>query len=195
VSEKKKGPTNAQLTATVKRHETTIAALRGQLARFKDGDALRREGEHWYELLDLMDPNQIREVPKSPIGRTFFMGMLNEITVLEYPASASPAEVRRFMRTLKESGVAPVLAVTEGVRFLRLSTVDAATEARLDDEAKVNSETSKRAGDESTDGGAGPELHLDGVGGGGPAGEEDHRRGDHPHGESEEGREADGSAG
>ena len=203
---KDKGPTRAQLAAQNARLQTRIAYLEGQLTKARAGDTVRKEGEHWYELLDLFDPKEIRALPKSPLGRTFFMGMLNETFVLEYPAGTPPEQVREFMRVLRSQGFAPCLAVQEGVRFLKLGTVDADTEQKLDEEVRREEATSPAAaggrGGDAVPDGAAPnaasarsELHGDGLGGGGPLDGEYHRGGRYHDEEGEGDRAPDGSAG
>jgi hypothetical protein len=196
VSKKKpdeKGMTRAQLEAKVKRLEAKVkrlelrlAAAQADLALLRAPDRARREGEHWYELVDLLDPAQIRTLPKSPLGRTFLMGTLRDWIVLEYPAEAARHEVDEFMKTLRERGVGPVLAVRAGVRFLRLATVDPAAEAKLDEEVRDGrAATEGQHAGTPGDAGARSQLHGDGLGSGGPPSGDDHRGGRDHDGEGE----------
>jgi hypothetical protein len=119
-----KGPTKRQLQAR-------ITKLEAELAKFKRGDQLRRKGEHWYELTEFFDAEKIKRV-KSPLGATFLMGMLEDVFIIEYPANATHKELSHFMSYIRQKGIMPCLAVRQGVRFVKLSSVDEAREADLD---------------------------------------------------------------
>lgn len=191
MKEKEKGPTRAQLARTIERKDMRIKYLEGELARFRKGDVERREGEHWYELVDLLDPAQIRPLPKSPLGPTFVMGMIGNMTILEYPAGSDADEVRQFMDLLKRQGVPPTLAVEAGVRFVRLRAITQEVEQQLD--AEVTRERTER--EQAAGAGArsvGPELHGDGLGGGVPVDVADPGSGSDPHGAGGEVGEAVG---
>ncbi len=144
-----KGPTRAQLQAK-------IVKLEAELAKYRRGDTVRKVGEHWYELSEYFDGDQIRRIP-APAGPTFLMGMLSDMFVVEYPADAPMHELREFMRTLSMNGIKPCLAVRSGVRFLKLTAVDEEMERRLDAaEVKGDNEASPAAaGDTDNAGDAG----------------------------------------
>ena len=74
-----KGPTRGQLTAK-------IARLERKLEQFNRADTLRREGEHWFELTELFDSREIRRLPTT--GRTFLMGVLDDVVIIEVPQEA-----------------------------------------------------------------------------------------------------------
>jgi len=187
----KKGPSRAQLTRALEKRDMRIKYLEAELARFTRGDVERREGEHWYELVDLLDPNQIRALPKSPLGATYVMGMIGNMTILEYPAGTDPNDVRQFMDMLKQQGVPPTLAVQAGVRFVRLRSITAEVEQQLDAEvSRERTEREQAAGAGAR--GVGPELHGNGLGGGVPGDIADPGRGGDPHGAGASGGEAVG---
>ena len=166
MTEKKKGPSRAQLEAKLVRLEAANAELRMQLARLKTPDPVRRAGEHWYELISLFDPGRITTLPAvAGLGRTHVIGMLSGMLVVEFPRDAQPDAVRALMRNLADQGVGPVFAVSEGVRFVRLRALDAAEERQVDEEV-LRAEAERVAG-------ARPELHGDGLG-------SDHERGRGP---------------
>lgn len=122
---KKKGATRAQLQARIER-------LEAELRRYHAGDTLRAEGEHWYELREYFDAEQITRIPSPFDEPTFLMGMLSDTFIVEVPSTAEPADVDKFLALLRRNGIAPALAIRKGVRFLRLATVDEEMEAKLD---------------------------------------------------------------
>lgn len=157
--------------STKRQLEARIARLERELAKFKRGDRLRREGEHWYELTDFLDPKQIQAIP-TPLGRTFLMGMIEDIYVMEYPRGVPTDEVEKFMAFTRSKGIAPCLAVVEGVRFLKLRSVDdqeliAQLDAVEDPNApsQVVGDGESGSRDRSVPPGDRPELQSDGLAG------------------------------
>lgn len=132
----KDGPTKKQLQARV-------AKLEAELAKYRKGDSVRAEGEHWYELREYFDAEQIRRIPAPWREPTFLMGMLEHTFVIEVPQSVDQHEIHKFLGLLKDNGMAPALAIRAGVRFLRLASCTPEMEQRLD-EVKA----SKRHGEE-----------------------------------------------
>lgn len=166
MTEKKKGPTRAQLVERNVVLSQANAALRAEIAKLTTPDPVRRAGEHWYELISLFDPGQITTLPAvAGIGRAYVLGSLSGMLVVEFPRDAQPDAVRALMRNLADQGLGPVFAVSEGVRFVRLRALDAAEERQVDEEV-LRAEAERVAG-------ARPELHSDGVG-------SDHERGRGP---------------
>jgi hypothetical protein len=159
----KDGPTRAQLLRRVNQ-------LQSQLDRYKRGDYLRREGEHWYELAEFFDGDKITRIPAPFDGPTFMMGMLADLYVVEVPESASMEQVHQFRGALAQHGLAPALVVRKGVRFLKLATVPEDMEKRLDDAEVQDAQGKTPTGDAGAeplqvhDADTGPELHGDGVG-------------------------------
>lgn len=126
----KKGPSRAQLQRVIARLEEKNRAL----SKLLKGDGLRQKGEHWYELLEFFDARKIERlpIPGAP-ERTFFMGMLEHSFVIQVPKDESPESISAFIELLKSRGLtAPVLVITEGVRFLKLAVVPEEIEQKLD---------------------------------------------------------------
>jgi len=169
---KSKKPTRAQLTAK-------IALLERKLARFAQGDTLRREGEHWYELVEYFDAREIRRLPTA--GSTYLLGVLDDVVVIEVPATATPPEIAVFQKLLRDRGMAsPCLVIRAGVRFLKLASVDTETEAKLDAaDSEVEDEDAEGEDDEVSALGAGPEPAGDGLGDCGSGDGGGHRGGSH----------------
>ena len=171
-----KGPTRAQL-------QRRIEQLERRLAIFQRGDTLRQEGEHWYELREFFEGEEIKRIPgpwKEPV---FLMGMLSNVYVLEVPATATSAEITRFLDLLKRNGIAPALTIRNGVRFLKLATVDSEMEKHLDaaEMEPHGSEEAEGPGPDIDDADrAGPESSGNGVGDPGPEDEPDHSGGSAP---------------
>jgi hypothetical protein len=157
----KKGPTKAQLLAKVRR-------LQRELAKFTRGDRLRREGEHWYKFEDYFDGKHIVRVPGPWKEPTYMMGMVEDTFAVEVPEEATPEQVDGLLQLLRRNGVTPAFAIVRGVRFVKLATVDAVTEAKLDAEVNRAAASEGPTGQSSDDGGARPEPDGDGVGGGPP---------------------------
>lgn len=162
------------------------AKLRAQLAKYERGDTLRKAGEHWYELDEYFDAEQIRRIPAPKgWGTVHLMGMLQDIFVVEIPATAPAAEVQAFANLLRAQFGQEILLVTQGVRFLRLRSVDAEMEEKLDRSTRAQEQAI--AGDSGDDPGTRPELQGDGLGSHGPEGGGVHRGGSGDHRAAEEG--------
>ena len=154
----KDGPTRKQLLRE-------NARLKAELSKFKVGDRERREGEHWYELVEAFDANKIERVPtpKSWGSRAFLMGMIGDMHIVEVPQSAPEQELNSFLGLLRQHFAGNVLAVRTGVRFLKLRSTDAAMQAKLD-EALRHESKEQTADIGEPDPRPGPELHGDGLG-------------------------------
>lgn len=165
-AEKEKGPTRAQLLAKVSR-------LERQIERLRRPDAMRRAGEHWYELVDLFDPTKFETFPLDGIGPSYVLGTLQGMIILEVPVGTPHEAIRALLRKLREQGAPPVFAVTQGVRFVRLRALDADEERKIDEVVRGEGTS-----------GAGPELHGDRLGGD-PGGRHGARDGSDRDGEGE----------
>jgi hypothetical protein len=144
--------------------------LEAELARLRPEPGLRKEGSHWYSLLDYFDPNEIQAIPITEDA--YLMGMLEHAIVVEVPSNTTMGDTKAFTKSLAEKGIrAPVLFVQPGVRFLRIGAVSAEGEKKLDERLK---EIDREAPEEpaqprvaAADGdapGDGPEPPGDGLG-------------------------------
>ena len=192
----KKGPTRAQLQRKIEKLEIANARLHKLL----EGDSLRREGEHWYELLEYFDAEKIErvQIPGAP-ARTFAMGYLDDALVLQVPKDETAEAVQAFRDMLKNNNLkVPFLVITENVRFVRLGTVSEELEARLDaTQIKKDEDDAEESSGTTGDlpAGDGSEPDGDGLGDCGPSAGEDRCSGGDSDGEGEADRTADGSAG
>jgi hypothetical protein len=133
-----KGPTKAQLLKANERLGKQVSLLRAELAASRMPDKVRREGEHWYELLEHFDAAKIERLPVKE-GRAFILGRLAGLTIVEvsraFLGDVGPDEeqqaIARLGKWLESNGI-EALIVTEGVRFLKLATVAPEMEAKLD---------------------------------------------------------------
>jgi len=101
-------------------------------------DTLRQKGDHWYEVVDLFDANQIQGIG----DRVFIMGKLDDVVVVEMPKHFTPELAQTLGDRLKRVGITSVcFVVPEGVRFLKLSPLSPVEEAKLDIERKQQLET------------------------------------------------------
>jgi len=118
-----KGATRAQLQSKLDSAVREVEELREKLKP----DPLRKRGEHWYELVEHFDPQLIERMPLKK-GRGFIMGRLDAFTVIEVN---DDVEVEHVGKWLAERGIR-ALIVKEGIRFLKLRTVSAEMEGKLD---------------------------------------------------------------
>lgn len=156
-----KGPTRAQLKAR-------IAKLEGDLDRLKKGDRVRREGEHWYELIELFNPAEIRRVPYAG-SNAYLMGMLQDAIVVEVPEGSDYSAMMQFTAQLRKAGLsAPPIFIYPGVRFLKIATIPPEMEAKLDAAGILEEPDEEDPDERGTEGvdaaGAGPEPSGDGLG-------------------------------
>lgn len=159
-----KGPTRAQLQAKIDR-------LERRLQRYEPERQLRKEGEHWYRLVEMFNPHEIKRVPVGD-QQAFLMGMLQEAIVVEVPDGTSQEEMVHFSQQLRRAGVsAPPIYIYAGVRFLKLASVDPELEKRLDASAsgvlkeEDDEEDPDELGADPADAaGPGPEPAGDGLG-------------------------------
>jgi len=143
--------TALQIRAKLARRDADLIRAQSHIAQLErllqNGDALRRIGEHWYELVEYFDPEQIQRIQlKDYDGEPVFaMGLLSDAIVLEIPETAGASEMAQFVDTIRERRIAsPILFIRAGVRFLKLATVNPALEAQLDaKERQKNEEKSK----------------------------------------------------
>jgi hypothetical protein len=148
-----KGPTRAQLQRKVSHLELEVAALKDKLVYYQAGDDVRREGEHWYELLEYFDPEKIQKLPVKD-GRAFIMGRLDGVTIVEVGSDMPQAQIAKLGTWLKENGI-EALVVSAGVRFLKLATVSDELEATLDEH--------ERAQDAKDEAESGIDVQADGL--------------------------------
>lgn len=161
---KTKGPTRAQLIARVRQ-------LEEKLERLRVGDTLRRDGEHWYQLVEMFDADLIRRIPYRG-ANAYMMGMLKDLIVVEMPEGTTHEQMLHFTRHLKRAGIThDPLYITKGVRFLKLGAVPEEMEKQLDaagfvkeDDDDGDEDAEDAGAERADDPGARPEPSGDGLG-------------------------------
>lgn len=95
--------------------------------------AVRDAGEHWYELTQIFDPNEIKLLPLPDGKRAFLMGVIDDLVIVEVPKDTPAAAARGFQEFLQKQGLqSAAIVVTAGVQFLRLRRTTAKQERKLD---------------------------------------------------------------
>lgn len=91
---------------------------------------IRKPGEHWYELTEYFDPTKIETLPMKQ-GKSYLMGTVNGILVVQVSQDTSAETVQRLGEYLSTHGLEAVL-VSDNIRFMKLRALDAKEERKLD---------------------------------------------------------------
>lgn len=167
-----------KLRAAVKQRDKIIAVLKERLDKWERQDLVRKEGEHWYELVEHFDAKDIKRIPVES-GKAYVMGRLDHLVVVEVARGTSQQGLADLGAWLERHKI-QALIVTEGVKFVKLRSVSEEDEAKLDAYELAQlvqrkaAEMEERANG-NDDASAGPELHSNGVGDSGPGDGENHR--------------------
>lgn len=127
----------------MKKTTTKTIKTRPKSDRKKPRRGVRRRGEHWYELVDYWNPDDITRI--SPDEPVFLMGMIEgpgpDVIVVEVPEDTTREKIERLGSWLSGQGI-HALIVRAGIRFLRLKKASPEQTRKLDEHVR---ETAKRA--------------------------------------------------
>jgi hypothetical protein len=139
-----KSQSRAQLRARIER-------LEEKLKRYEKPDQLRKEGEHWYELVEHFDARHIERLPVKD-GRAFIMGRLDEAVVVEVSKETDQQKLVQIGQWLEKHGLDSII-VTDDIRFVKLRPCTEEIERKLDasqmkkvDDGNEESQQPARAG-------------------------------------------------
>jgi hypothetical protein len=111
--------------------------------------------EHWYELVEYFDPAAIRTVDlKEAQGyRTFVHGVIDDMTIVEVPATMPGDTIQRLGVQLGEMGIR-ALIISDSVRFMKLrpcslEECELLDEADTEKKGQVFARTGSGAGSQS----------------------------------------------
>lgn len=124
--------------------------------KYSKKDKLRQPGDHWYEVIDLFDPNKIRGLGRG----LFIMGKLDDVNIVEVPAGTTQRDIASLVERLRGAGIKSTCFVIQaGTRFVKLKALTEMEEAKIEAEitaqreaflAKQQEEAARAAG-QSTD--------------------------------------------
>jgi len=112
--------------------------LREKVRKLEAPDEVRRDYEHWYEVVEYFDASEIKRLPVDG-GSAFIMGKLDDVTIVEVGKGTPMEAVKRLGEWLKENGI-DALLVSEGVKFMKLRPASEDQAAKLDRYEQVKRE-------------------------------------------------------
>lgn len=104
--------------------------LREKVRKLEAPDEVRRDYEHWYEVVEYFDASEIKRLPVDG-GDAFIMGKLDDVTIVEVGKGTPMDVVQRLGAYLKEHGI-DALLVSEGVKFMKLKPASEDQATKLD---------------------------------------------------------------
>jgi hypothetical protein len=104
--------------------------LRAKIRKLEAPDEVRRDYEHWYEVVEYFDASEIKRLPVDG-GNAYIMGKLDDVTIVEVGKGTPMDVVKRLGGYLKDNGI-DALLVSEGVKFMRLKPATDEQAAKLD---------------------------------------------------------------
>jgi len=113
--------------------------LRTRIHKLESPDDVRRDYEHWYEVIEYFDASEIKRLPVDG-GSAYIMGKLDEVTIVEVGKATPMEAVQRLGEWLKENGI-DALLVSEGVKFMKLRPANEEQAAKLDMVEQARRET------------------------------------------------------
>jgi hypothetical protein len=106
------------------------ARLRERIHKMESPDEVRRDTEHWYEVVEYFDADAIQKLPVDG-GSAFIMGKLDEVNIVEVGKGTPMDAIKRLGEWLKENGI-DALLVSEGVKFMKLRPATDTQSEKLD---------------------------------------------------------------
>lgn len=104
--------------------------LRERIHKMEAPDEVRRDYEHWYEVIEYFDASEIKRLPVDG-GDAYIMGKLDAVTIVEVGKGTPMDVVKRLGGYLKDNGI-DALLVSEGVKFMKLRPATEEQAAKLD---------------------------------------------------------------
>jgi len=104
--------------------------LRSRIHKYEAPDEVRRDTEHWYEVIEYFDADAIQKLPVDG-GSAFIMGKLDEVNIVEVGKGTPMDAIKRLGEWLKENGI-DALLVSEGVKFMKLRPATDSQSEKLD---------------------------------------------------------------
>ena len=104
--------------------------LRAKVSKLEAPDEVRRDYEHWYEVIEYFDASAIERLPVDG-GDAYIMGKLDEVNIVEVGKGTPMEAIKRLGGYLKENGI-DALLVSEGVKFMKLRPASEDQASKLD---------------------------------------------------------------
>lgn len=135
-----------QLHRDLLERERTVNA---QAKRGKNARKKLLKGEQIYELVSAFDATKITPLP----GRSFLMGHIDDVIVIEIPSKSTSAEVAAFREGIQKMGITSAcMLVKEGTKFLKLRVVDPKTREEIERHLHEQSQAQAEAARSETTG-------------------------------------------